>query len=347
MKYRTLIFMAKHRMAAIDIGANDKADVISIDGNNVMEYTSGTQIREFCQYIKSYYNIDSFSDLEMEISILRFDAVMRDALLLLEEIQDAKEYNLISVEKVLPWIAVKEGLIKTGTVVQIETFDLTYTISLDEAMVMKCQAGGTDKEHVFILPKEKFTEYNHLDNNDLFGYEDEKKVLCEKYDNELKNKERRIRKLEQQLIKEKEKTKNIENRLEKAVSEIYEKEKSINRHICKFVNTDEINMTMVPQILQSAFRNITYTYTYIVKFCCYDADIVKRGQKIADIKVSLGGSRLPERDFFISAKEAGRIYWLCEPGAEVKSETNMAIIGDLSDTKEDVMKWYNKVQQDQ
>ena len=212
-------------MAAIDIGANDKADVISIDGNNVMEYTSGTQIREFCQYIKSYYNIDSFSDLEMEISILRFDAVMRDALLLLEEIQDAKEYNLISVEKVLPWIAVKEGLIKTGTVVQIETFDLTYTISLDEAMVMKCQAGGTDKEHVFILPKEKFTEYNHLDKNDLFGYEDEKKVLCEKYDNELKNKERRIRKLEQQLIKEKEKTKNIENRLEKAVSEIYEKEK--------------------------------------------------------------------------------------------------------------------------
>ena len=49
MKYRTLIFMAKHRMAAIDIGANDKADVISIDGNNVMEYTSGTQIREFCK----------------------------------------------------------------------------------------------------------------------------------------------------------------------------------------------------------------------------------------------------------------------------------------------------------
>ena len=59
MKYCILIFMAKDRLAAIDIGADGMADEISINGNDTMPYASEDEIREFCQHIKDYYNLKS------------------------------------------------------------------------------------------------------------------------------------------------------------------------------------------------------------------------------------------------------------------------------------------------
>ena len=46
----------------------------------------------------------------------------------------------------------------------------------------------------------------------------------------------------------------------------------------------------------------------------------------------------------ITAAESGRIFFLKENVEEMKSaDDDIAIIGDLSDTKEDVMEWYRKI----
>ncbi len=344
MKYRVMIFIAKERLAAIDIRADEKADIISVDGNVTMEFASEKQIREFCQHIKDYYNVDLFSDLEMEISILRFDAVMKDVFLLLEEIKDAAEYNLVSVEKLLPWIAIKEGLIKVGTAIQVKTFELVYTVSLGKDMVLKCQIGGTDKRS-YEFPIEKFSENYRLGKGGLLGYEDEKNTLLKKFNAELTQNQQRIIELENLLSEEKKKRKIVEDNLEKSTAEMDkirdERERNANRCICKLLRKDkEQQMDLITSIFMSSIGGFKDTYT--VMHCCENTEIVKQGQRIANVAVVRLGSRKLELDFVIKATKAGRIFWLYETASELEYGIPIALIGDLADTKEDVMRWYEK-----
>lgn len=368
MEYRVLIFMARERLAAIDIDSGGKTDTISLDGNDVMEYSSQVEIREFCQHIKNYYNIDAFSDLGMSIFILRFDAVMEDVSVLLKEIQEAAEYNLLSVEKVLPWIALKEGVLKAGTAIQLRTFDIVYTLGLDNELKMHCQIGG-EREHSINLPKEKFAEYDHLSKNILFGDEEEKKELSKKYDIEIGNKDKQIKKLEKELLKEKDKAKATENEVKKVNTELdeikEERERNANRLICRLKcanekidrkfseNHLESNLIGCLGIITSALGNKRYKFHY--KKCCNNAEVVKKGQKIAvaefyycyeNALLEKSGIdpwiRSSEEDFAITAKASGRLFWLQKPEAELTYGVDIVVIGDVSDTKEEVMRWYEK-----
>ncbi len=95
-----------------------------------------------------------------------------------------------------------------------------------------------------------------------------------------------------------------------------------------------------------------------------NTEIVKKDQIIARVSVdeknqdyeSIDGSLFVSRilttlnnaygpkdlNFVIKATCDGRIFWLQEPETEVIYGSDIAIIGDVSDTKEDVMKWYGK-----
>ena len=313
-----------------------------------LEFASEKQIREFCQHIKDYYNIDSFSDLEMEISILRFDAVMKDVFLLLEEIKDAAEYNLVSVEKLLPWIAIKEGLIKVGTAIQVKTFELVYTVSLGKDMVLKCQIGGTDKRSSE-FPIERFSENYRLGKGGLLGYEDEKNALLKKFNAELTQNQQRIIELENLLSEEKKKRKIVEDNLEKSTAEIDkirdERARNANRCICKLLRKDKEQLSDIWASINMVTASIIgggFKETYTVRHCCENTEIVKQGQRIANVAASRLGSRQPELDFVIKATKAGRIFWLYETASELEYGIPIALIGDLADTKEDVMRWYEK-----
>lgn len=353
MDYRVLIFMTREMLAAIDIDTGGKTDTISLDGNDVMGYSSQEEIREFCQHIKNYYNIDAFSDLGMAIFILRFDAVMEDVSVLLKEIQEATEYNLLSVEKVLPWIVLKEGLLKPDTTIQIRTFDVVYTVSLGNDFVMQCQIGG-EKEHSFVLPKEKLAECDHLSEKVLFGDEEGKNALSKKYDRE-------IEKLKKQLEVEKEKTKAAENNLTKIVSKIYEireeKKRNASRTICKMQCKDkEVERKFLANNLQNNSIYSSYLfglwkideYFFYIKYCHYDAEVIEKGQKIAKVEVwskncvDEKGVRRSTEDFIIKATASGRLFWLQEPETELSYGADIAVIGDVSDTKEEILKWYAK-----
>lgn len=351
MEYQVLIFMGNERLSAIDIGANGKSDRISIDGNDVMKYNSKMQIKEFCQYIKDYYNISKFSDLEMAITILRFDAVMENIFVLLDQIRDAGECNLISIEKVLPWMVLKEGLIKAGTDIQINTFGMVYTVSLGEDMILKCQPGGIKEHSVMFLP-EKFSEYNHLNKKSLVDYEEEKNELCKKFDIELDNKEQQIKKLESQLVKEKKKTQKAKDSLAQVRTEIdeiqEEREKNANRYICKLKKRSSGGYGGTKwNGLYGAFGDIAAhmvgdAIKYKVKYNIDNADIVKKNQKIATIQAYFGDERKFDRDTFVTAVADGRVYCLLDSNATIKDGDAVALIGDLSDNREDIMQWYEK-----
>ncbi len=355
MKYRVLIFMAKDRLAAIDVGTDGKVDEISIDGNDMMMYSSKAQVRGFCQHIKNYYNIEAFSDLEMSVSVLRFDATMEDTFALLEEIKGAGECNLVGAEKVIAWLALKEGLLKAGTAIQVKAFDIVYSVSLSGDMVWRCQIGGTEG-HPFMLSKEKFAAYNHLGEGSLFGYEDEINELCKKYDIELEKKEQRIKALEQQLLDEKKKTSDINRILE-------EKERNIKRYICRLRSDQKLKMK---DSLNTSgfFSKVSATVyggegtsrkdVYYLVCCCNSGAIVKKGQTIGKVKVYQeiwrgkdrlsNETRCPDADFVIKAEEPGRIFWLYYSHSESEFEygSDIAVVGDVSDTKEDAMRWYEK-----
>lgn len=343
MKYQVLIFMSKDRLSAIDIGADGKVDEISIDGNNMIAYTSKVQIEEFCRHIKNYYNIEDFSDLEMSVFILRFDALMQDVFVLLDEIREAQECNLVSAEKAILWFVLKEGLIKAGTAIQISVFGVIYTVSLDNNLILNCQIGGK-KEDSFAFPKEKFAEYSHLSENSLIDYEDEKNELCKKFVAKLKEKERQIEELRQQLIDEKGKRKNAEDKLKESEKNIEENERSANRYICKLEKDYSHD---------NPFALGLRRYKYNLECHCHNTEIVKRGQKIAVVEVSYSYTvfygfmiekweRSSNDDFVITAAAPGRLFWLHEQGTELEYGSDIAVIGDISDTKEDVMKWYEK-----
>lgn len=363
MKYCILIFMAKDRLAAIDIGVDGTVDEISINGNDTMLYASEDEIKEFCQHIKDYYNIDMFSEIEMSISILRFDARMEDVFLLLKEIQNVAEYNLIGAEKILPWIALKEGLLKPGTAVQIRAFDCVYTVTLDNAMILRCQYDEV-KSHPFEFPREKFARYNHLDKKGLLGNEDEKRELQQKLVEEFRSRNTKIKELESQVADEKKKTKKAEDNLKRIEAESHEKERNVKRCICRLrcVTKEKDRKYVSLHSLES--REKLDPIFFEIEYFCSNGEFIEQNQKIAKIKVTVNSFITPiyssilkasmdlvrasfnvaeNEEFIIRAEMPGRLFWLKDSSSRFEYGSDIALIGDISDTKEDVMKWYEKM----
>lgn len=346
MDYRVLIFMTNDRLTAMDIGPDDVPDTISIYGNEAVNYASEVQIEEFCDLIKEYYNMERFSDRRMEISILRFDAAMEDAFCLLNILQKEgiSKCNLVSAEKFLPWIAVKEGVLKVGTAVQIKAFDQIYTVTLDNDRKLTCQCGETGEVQPFIVTKEEIARYNYISKNALSGGEEEKN----EYEKALKEKECERARLEKWLEVEIKKRQEAETNLAKIRTAIEavlkEKQYNANRHICYLRCSDKK-------------RDILYTgneyYNYSIKFCCRTGDIISKDMKIAEVTVKgipfmilgcvVNVSDEGEGEFSIMAKTGGRLFWLQETiSKEIRYGDAIAVIGDESDTKADVLNWYEK-----
>ncbi len=354
MDYRVLILMAKDRLAAIDIDGDDVPDAVSLDGNDMMTYTSEAQIKAFCDYIKEYYNIEQYSDLRMEISVLRFDAAMEDAFALLSLLQEggSEACNLVRVEKLLPWVAMKEGLLKAGTAVQIKTFGLIYTVTLSRGMVLQCSQGKAGEEHPFDFPKEKFAEYFHLDKDILLDYEEEKREWQKKMNDALQEKEKRIGELEKQLQAVQKQVENAEEDLTESRRILSEKQSNANRRICYLKCADKEKDKIYSD---AKCRYIKYS----IRHYFGTGVVVSKGTKIAEASVSndlgiyggvmdilsltLSAKQASFSDFNIKAETAGRLFWLNEKVPEnIAYGEAIAVIGNESDTKADAMKWYKE-----
>ena len=65
MVYRILVCVSQERIRAFDVAQKEVVESISIEGNAAMDLQNENSIAEFCEYLKSYYNIEKLSDIIM------------------------------------------------------------------------------------------------------------------------------------------------------------------------------------------------------------------------------------------------------------------------------------------
>lgn len=345
MQYQILILLAKDKIAAMDIGTDGRVEIIYFEGNESMEYESGEEMRDFCLYLKDYYNIEDFSDLDMSASIIKFDALSDNALCLFEEIKSAKECNLISIEKLLPLLVLKDGLVKPDVILQVEIFGIVYSINISNDLKFECKQGESGNKQLRI-PIERLSLYYNFDGNNLIDNKQELKKCQEEFRNELDCKETVIQKLEHELQAEKARA---DAAVEKAERMLEQKNCNTKRYVCKFDKKNlEAQMKArnpyVGGVVDTIFRRLDLTddWQYRISYAVRDCDVVKQHQKIAVAQAYYGNERMSSCDCVITAVEGGRFYCLMSLNATIKDGDAVALIGDLSDTKEDVMSWYEK-----
>lgn len=347
MQYRVLILISKEKLTAMDIGADGSVEAISIEGNETMTYKSEEEVKEFCQYVKDYYNIECFSDIDMSISVIRFDASQHHVICLFEEIKIANECDIISIEKLLPLLVLKEGLVKPDITLQVEIFGSAYSVWVSNDLKLQCIRGEVGKNKVE-LPIAKLSLYYCFDANNLIDNKEELEKCQEEFRRELSHKEKLINKLKKNIQAEKARADAAEAKVETLSDQ---KSKSAKRYICKFDKKCPLNAynTIFSAIWGRGFAgddlekkfaadDLEYRIVHVVS----DSDVVKKNQKIAVAQAYYCGLRMSSYDMVITAVEDGRVYRLMDSHLTIKEGDAVALIGDLLDNKEDIMQWYEK-----
>lgn len=88
--------------------------------------------------------------------------------------------------------------------------------------------------------------------------------------------------------------------------------------------------------------NIVKKLEYRIVYVVSNSDVVKKNQKIAAAQAYYNNERMSDYDMVITAVEDGRVYCLMKSNSTIKEGDAVALIGDLSDNKEDIMQWYEK-----
>ena len=339
MRYQVLILMAKEKLAAMDVDADGKAEAISIEGNAVMKYGSEDGVKEFCRYLKDYYNIEEFSDIDLSITVIRFDALQHDTICMFEQLKAAGDCNLISVERLLPLLVLKEGVLKPGRTVLVEIFGSTYSVGISNNLKIECKKGGKGQDKLK-LPVERLSLYYYFDANNLIDNKSELKRCQEEFQRELSEKKDLLNQFEKRMQDERARADTAEAKIEWMYSYICQiknqKSRSVERCICKFKEKKE-NVKRSPSWL-TLLTPVKYQIEYVVD----NLDILKKYQRVAIARGYCNDTRNSAYDTFITASGDGRVYLLKKSGAIIHDGDAVAIIGDLSDSREEIMQWYEK-----
>lgn len=347
MQYQVIILLSEEKIAAMDVSTDGRMEAISIEGNDVMAYGPKEELKDFCQCLKDYYSIENFSELEMSISIIKFDAISDNAVYLFEEIKTAKECNLIGIEKLLPLLVLKEGLAKPDIVLQAEIFGIGYSIRISGDLKFECKQEIIGKNQLEI-PVKRLSLLYSLDGNNWIDNKQELEKCQEEFRNEMNCKEALIKKLEHELGELQMEKAKADAALEKAKQMLEQKSRNVKRYVCKFIkrcSPQSSSNSPWSSNFTSIFSSVDdwlYRAEYRIAYFVDNGDIVKQYQEIARVDAYYLDKRMKEFVYRVRAGEGGRVYCLMSSDATIKDGDAVALIGDLSDTKEDVMSWYEK-----
>lgn len=97
--YKILIGMTEDTLEVVDISDAHNIEMIGIEGNERMKWESQADIDKFVEYIRDFYNIDSFEDICMNVSIIYADTDMEYLHYLYLQIKEAFRVNVIQTEQ--------------------------------------------------------------------------------------------------------------------------------------------------------------------------------------------------------------------------------------------------------
>lgn len=327
MKYKLLLFISATRLAAYNVDEEGTVNAVSIYGNREMEYETLDGVEEFCKEIKNQYNVSDFSDIPMFITVINLGADMQFVENLIEEVKKAEGWNLIGAEKVLPVVALKESLLKNTQTVNVEVLSQRYTLHMDKNHVISC---GKCEEADAVVPVslEKFAVFERFNADGLQGNEDE----LEQFRKSTKKSQKIIKEQEQELNEMQKRIELVELKWTEAVEEInkLKKEKEIrkNRVLCRanFLGSNDGYYYLHGRFSNPKEESILLDYER------KDGQLVKNGECVAYGKGN--------RRCYVKANAEGRIFYIHGSGKKIKDGDDLAIICDVSDTKEEALKWY-------
>ena len=329
MVYQIMIFMTHDLLKAVDISNTGECEVVSIDGNMELEYKSSSDIEKFCNCLKEEYNIDDFSDLNISVLLIKAGAKEEDVKCLGDLLEGINDKNIIGANRVLPFIIAAQGLVEKSKTLVVNILNSFYKLEIDENLSVNCNSIKCEKDSIE-LTEDMFQIFLNF-NGKSFLWNEEKIIksteeleeIIEYFRNELQ--------------------KYLHNEIEKRLYYEIEKIKS-KRSLCYLRNKNAVKLYLINPSMIFEGKKLCYK----IKFLMVEGSSVRKNQKIATVIPIVDGTYQLEYEDTIIADAEGKLFYLVENDKEQNIETGavVAIIGDLNDTKTDVLNWYKSLKQE-
>lgn len=338
MEYKLLILASETQLAACNFSDLDAPEYVSIDGNSSLAYTGAESTELLVQYVNEYFNIDAFSDLELTVILLGFDLSSAKSHELYMAFRGAKSLSVLDANVILPMLLLKKTSVSPGSQHQIAAFGNAYEVTVDEDCNFQCSPIPQQEE----LPEADIDSYRLLFRFNSTGMAADQK------------KDELIAEMEEKLAKQ---SVSHEEELQK---ERFAHEKELQQLKLTF-SLKEQHFRKVEEELKDAKKvldivgyrsNLEKDLTREFYYCPKDAwghwhhnfsdgDFVAEGDVIGLLKAESFSNSATR--FTVKAKRAGKVFYFYKKFRYVSSRTELlAIISDLSDTREKIIEWHKR-----
>lgn len=175
MPIQLIIFLTKTKIFVSEINSNGKAETISIKGNKEIRCEGKESIEELIECLYDTFNIDDFADDNFDIVIVESGADREIIKYLDAKCARASKFNIISMERVLPFIASNKYLVKVEDEVIVTFVDMFYKIACNENGVVKIGKARKTEEAI-VLEINDFSCLCHFIANTVTVVLDESKL---------------------------------------------------------------------------------------------------------------------------------------------------------------------------
>lgn len=353
MEYNLLICTSTAKWIAIDINPNGELERLSLDGNDFAEVHSTEDVLEFCAKILSYYNINKFNDINLNVKIVMVSKYSPLISELFMHMKDVASVNLIDAKTVIPIYVLKNCLVKANTKLGILCMEERFSFIVDDNLTVSYE-NAEEGEKLRIEP-ESFSIVFSFNCKNLISDEREFEKLEKKHAEDIEEQKKEVEKKKKEIIELKEKNTALKNDLvelkqqyNSANTRIEEFKANIEsrREIIRF-NTEATNETK-EIILFGGLKVLRYeNRVYQCKLLKKEGEIVERGIDIisldkADDSFNARHNIYSEK-ITIATKATGKIHYLVKNGDHLKLDDAIAILSDPMDDPKDVIKWYKSI----
>ncbi len=334
MVYRILVCVSQERIRAFDVAQKEVVESISIEGNAAMDLQNENSIAEFCEYLKSYYNIEKLSDIKLSICIVNIEADKKWINEIYNALRESGAVDIIHIKKVIPLLLMKRRKLAVNVTYKAVGFGCNYYLHVNDAYEIEYvnEAEGDDVNFEW----EDLAMLFFFDGKGLLVDEQEQ----EKLRKEISQKEKQIEEKNHKYLELKKKYNELEkktNHLLKTIQdELENRKKNSTRRViwAKQSNFSAYESTMLGFATALGKTNIGISELQLLY---RDGEIVKENEEIAAVVINIGIRTSLKTD------TSGRIFYLVDEGEKFKEGMPVAIIANMEDTREDAMKWYESV----
>ncbi len=339
MEYKLLVLASETQLAALNFSDLDAPEYVSIDGNSSLAYTGAESTELLVQYVNEYFNIDAFSDLELKVILLGFGLSSAKIHELYMAFRGAKSLSVLDATAILPMLLLKKTSVSPGSQHRIAAFGNAYEVTVDEDCNFQCSPIPQQEE----LPEADIDSYRLL-----FRFNSAGMTADQKKDELIAEMEEKLAKQsvshEEELQKER---LAHEKELQQLKLTLSLKEQHFRKVEEKLKDAKKV-LDIVgyrANLEKDHTREFYYSPEEIQYRAGYwfhnfpDGSFVAAGDVIGIVKIKTYSTT----GMAIKAKHAGKVFYFLKNGDWLGSPIDcLAIISDLSDTREKIIEWHKR-----